>query len=88
MSAATSSPRPLRDRVLWLLLGHGGWVDVAVLAQQARVDEVKRLLETTSLPLERIADQTGYRSVQVLRAQFKRALGTSPKAYRALFVAA
>lgn len=55
---------------------------------QARVDEVKRLLETTSLPLERIADQTGYRSVQVLRAQFKRALGTSPKAYRAMFVAA
>ena len=54
MSAATSSPRPLRDRVLWLLLGHGGWVDVAVLAQQARVDEVAvlvalRELEATQL---------------------------------------
>ena len=39
MSAATSSPRPLRDRVLWLLLGHGGWVARAELAAQARVDE-------------------------------------------------
>ena len=52
---------------------------------QARVEEVKRLLESTDLPVERIADQAGYRSVQVLRAQFRRAAGTSPKAYRAAF---
>ena len=55
---------------------------------QARVEEVKRLLESTALPVERIADQVGYGSVQVLRAQFKRCVGTSPKAYRALFAAA
>lgn len=53
----------------------------------ARVDEVKRLLETTTLQIESIADQTGYRSVQVLRGQFKRVAGTSPRAYRALFAA-
>ncbi|MFG5780018.1 transcriptional regulator FtrA [Comamonas sp. J-3] len=55
---------------------------------QVRVEEVKRLLETTALPVERIADQAGYGSVQVLRAQFKRWVGASPKAYRALFTAA
>ena len=52
---------------------------------QARVEEVRRLLESSSLRVEQIADQAGYRSVQVLRDQFKRSVGVSPKAYRASF---
>lgn len=41
MSApAERVPRPLRDRVLWALLGHGGWVALADLAAQLRADEV------------------------------------------------
>ncbi|MEJ5031745.1 transcriptional regulator FtrA [Comamonas sp. MYb69] len=52
---------------------------------QARMEEVRRLLESTSLRVEQIADQAGYRSVQVLRDQFKRSLGVSPRAYRASF---
>lgn len=54
---------------------------------QARVEEVRRLLESSSLRVEQIADQAGYRSVQVLRDQFKRSMGVSPKAYRASFTA-
>lgn len=54
---------------------------------QARMEEVRRLLESTSLRVEQIADQAGYRSVQVLRDQFKRSLGVSPRAYRASFTA-
>ncbi|TDS73622.1 transcriptional regulator FtrA [Comamonas sp. JUb58] len=53
----------------------------------ARVEEVRRLLESSSLRVEQIADQAGYRSVQVLRDQFKRSVGVSPKAYRASFTA-
>ncbi|MEJ5126600.1 transcriptional regulator FtrA [Comamonas sp. MYb21] len=54
---------------------------------QARMEEVRRLLESTNLRVEQIADQAGYRSVQVLRDQFKRSLGVSPRAYRASFTA-
>lgn len=54
---------------------------------QARVEEVRRLLESSSLRVEQIADQAGYRSVQVLRDQFKRSVGVSPKAFRASFTA-
>ncbi len=52
---------------------------------QVRVEEVKRLLETSTLSMEQIADQTGYRSAQVLRDQFRRALRISPRAYRLQF---
>ncbi|MEG2862782.1 MAG: transcriptional regulator FtrA [Comamonas sp.] len=54
---------------------------------QVRVEEVRRLLESSSLRIEQIADQAGYRSVQVLREQFKRSAGVSPTAYRASFTA-
>lgn len=50
---------------------------------QVRTEEVKRLLETSTHPLEAIATQVGYRSVQVLRSQFRTATGVSPKTYRA-----
>lgn len=36
---AKPAQRPLRDRVLWLLLGHGGFVEVAALAARAKSDE-------------------------------------------------
>ena len=54
---------------------------------QARIEEVRRLLESSSLRVEQIADQAGYRSVQVLRDQFRRSMGVSPTAYRASFTA-
>lgn len=54
----------------------GDWL----LAQ--RLGEAQRLLETTNLPLERIATTIGLGSPVTLRQQFQRAYRTSPTHYR------
>ncbi len=48
----------------------------------ARVRRAQRLLETTSLPIEQVAAEAGFRSASVLRAHFGGILGTTPLAYR------
>lgn len=53
--------------------------------QAERVRLGQRLLETTSLPIERIARRSGFSSAQLLRHHFKRVVGTSPTAYRRSF---
>jgi transcriptional regulator GlxA family with amidase domain len=50
-----------------------------------RLAEARTLLETTTLPLARVAQRTGFGSEVSLRAHFRRALGTSPAAYRRAF---
>lgn len=52
---------------------------------QLRIDEAKRLLETSRHPIERIADLAGFGSVQVLRTHFRRTVGVTPTEYRQLF---
>jgi len=47
-----------------------------------RVDEARRLLETTRLPMEVVAGRAGFGSLQALRQQFRRRVGVSPRAYR------
>jgi transcriptional regulator GlxA family with amidase domain len=54
-----------------------------LLAQ--RVQRARELLETTALPLTRVADETGFGSVETLRHHFTRQVGTTPSAYRATF---
>jgi len=54
-----------------------------LLAQ--RVLLARRLLETTDLPIERVADQAGFGSSAALRMHFQRSLRTSPLAYRRVF---
>jgi transcriptional regulator GlxA family with amidase domain len=49
---------------------------------RARVRRAQRLLETTSLSVERVAADVGFGSATVLREQFARVLGTSPRGYR------
>jgi AraC family transcriptional activator FtrA len=53
--------------------------------QNARVRLVQELLETTSLPLDGIAQRAGFADAQVLRLHFKRVVGISPSAYRRTF---
>lgn len=55
---------------------------------RARVRRAQLLLETTSLSIERVADGAGFGSVPAFRAQFRRAVATSPLAYRRAFRAA
>lgn len=51
----------------------------------ARLDLARELLETTAVPVERIAGLSGLGSPAALRATFHRHLGTSPHDYRATF---
>jgi transcriptional regulator GlxA family with amidase domain len=50
-----------------------------------RVHLAQRLLETTDLSIDRIADKSGLGSADNLRKHFSRALHTSPQAYRLAF---
>jgi transcriptional regulator GlxA family with amidase domain len=43
------------------------------------------LLETTQLPIERVALEAGFRSASVFREHFGRSVGVSPTAYRRSF---
>lgn len=52
---------------------------------RARVDRARELLESTQLPIERIAAQCGFGSATALRHHFRLKLGTSPSAYQARF---
>ena len=53
----------------------------------ARVRHAQTLLETTSLPLDRIAVASGFESPVTFRARFARVVGLSPSAYRRRFSA-
>nr|WP_232542920.1 helix-turn-helix domain-containing protein [Streptomyces sp. QHH-9511] len=50
-----------------------------------RVQHTRELLETTDLPLTRVAQETGFGSVETLRHHFARQVGTTPSAYRTAF---
>jgi transcriptional regulator GlxA family with amidase domain len=50
-----------------------------------RILQVQQLLETTDLPIELIAQRSGFGTAAGLRTHFKRALHTSPLAYRNTF---
>ena len=52
---------------------------------EQRVNLARRLLETTDLPVEVIADQSGFGSAVTMRHHFGQRLQTSPQAYRRTF---
>jgi transcriptional regulator GlxA family with amidase domain len=51
----------------------------------ARVRRAQQLLETTSLSIEHVATEVGFRSASVLREHFGAVVGTPPLAYRRAF---
>ncbi len=53
---------------------------------QQKIERAKGLLEETTLPLERLAEQSGFDSVVTLRHHFRRLLGVSPKQYQQQFL--
>ncbi len=53
--------------------------------QRLRVEEAKRLLETTPVPLEEIVTRVGYGDVSTFRKLFQQLTQLSPKAYRLRF---
>ncbi|MGW4769248.1 GlxA family transcriptional regulator [Nocardia sp. NPDC004278] len=50
-----------------------------------RLHWARELLETTTVPVERIAEMTGFGSIETLRYHFTRHVGTTPTAYRSAF---
>src|SRR5690606_3179205 len=51
----------------------------------ARVRRAQELLESTDLPVERVAAEAGFGSAVTLRAHYARRVGASPLAYRGAF---
>jgi transcriptional regulator GlxA family with amidase domain len=54
------------------------------LARQ-RVELARRLLETTDLPVDRVAAEAGFGTAASLRQHLTGAIGVSPTAYRQTF---
>ncbi|HEY1699404.1 MAG TPA: helix-turn-helix domain-containing protein [Trebonia sp.] len=52
---------------------------------QQRLDRARRLLETTGLPIDDIAERSGFGTAGSLRLHLQEALSVSPTAYRATF---
>ncbi|MFC3961011.1 GlxA family transcriptional regulator [Nocardia jiangsuensis] len=50
-----------------------------------RLQRARELLETSDLPVERIATAAGFGSIETLRYHFVRRVGTAPAAYRSTF---
>jgi transcriptional regulator GlxA family with amidase domain len=65
---------------------HFGTTPVGLLMRM-RVDRARRLLESTQLPIERVAEQSGFGSYASLRYHFPRTVGVSPQKYRQSYIA-
>ncbi|TJZ94842.1 GlxA family transcriptional regulator [Actinacidiphila oryziradicis] len=52
---------------------------------QQRVEHARRLLETTNLPVDRVADEAGFGTAASLRQHMVAMVGVSPTAYRHTF---
>jgi transcriptional regulator GlxA family with amidase domain len=52
---------------------------------KARIARARELLETTGLPVERVAQLAGFGSATSLQQNFRRQLGCAPTAYRRSF---
>ncbi|WP_454042075.1 GlxA family transcriptional regulator [Cellulosimicrobium sp. Marseille-Q8652] len=57
----------------------------AAWVRSRRLDEARRLLESTDLSVDRVADACGFGSAVTLRQSFAAAFGTSPSEYRRRF---
>ena len=53
--------------------------------ESVRLEAARRLLETTSLRLEQVAETSGFGSAEILRRTFVRRLGVGPRRYRTTF---
>jgi len=65
---------------------HFGITPLGLLTRM-RVDRARRLLETTGLTVDRVAEQCGFGSYPSLRYHFLRTVGVSPQKYRQSYTA-
>ncbi|MFC8043299.1 GlxA family transcriptional regulator [Nocardia sp. NPDC057353] len=79
-AAAAMSPRTLSRR----FRAHTGTTPGQWLLDR-RLQRARELLETTDMPVERVAGTVGFGSIETLRYHFTRHVGTAPAAYRSTF---
>jgi transcriptional regulator GlxA family with amidase domain len=60
-------------------------VTPADFVEAARLDAARRMLQDSSLPMQRVADRCGFADVHSMRRVFQRKLGVGPTGYRATF---
>jgi transcriptional regulator GlxA family with amidase domain len=60
-------------------------VTPADFVEAARLDAARRMLQDSSVPMQRIADRCGFADVHSMRRVFQRKLGVGPTDYRATF---
>jgi transcriptional regulator GlxA family with amidase domain len=60
----------------------------AKFVERARIDAARYYLESTELPIETVADKSGFRDPERMRRTFHRLLGVSARDYRARFKSA
>jgi transcriptional regulator GlxA family with amidase domain len=65
---------------------HFGTTPLGLLTRM-RVDRAQRLLETTGLTVDRVAEQSGFGSYASMRLHFLRTVGVSPQKYRQSYTA-
>ncbi|KAA0100049.1 helix-turn-helix domain-containing protein [Mycolicibacterium sp. P1-18] len=56
------------------------------LLLRLRLDRARRLLESSQLPMDRVAEESGFGSYASLLHHFRRALGVAPQRYRAQYL--
>jgi transcriptional regulator GlxA family with amidase domain len=52
---------------------------------QQRIEMARHLLETTNLPVDRVAERAGFGTATSLRQHLQSAIGVSPMTYRRTF---
>lgn len=57
-------------------------VNMSAYLRALRIERAKQLLEDTALPLETVAEQTGFGSIKTMYRVFKTETGTTPGQYR------
>ena len=57
----------------------------AAYVEGARIEIARRLLETTRLPVDRVAEAAGFGSAPTFRRVFRRRIGVPPRTYRTRF---
>lgn len=75
----------MSKRTLWRRFREQVGLTPAQWLARERIRRAQHLLETTRLPIERIATEAGFRSASVLREHFGSSIGISPTSYRQSF---
>ena len=60
-------------------------VSPAQWLMRQRVEDARRLLETTDLPVDRVAERAGFGTAASMRQHLHTAVGVSPSVYRRTF---